>query len=95
MIKVELEQDSVAKNGTCSKKKTGKVGLREKRFKEERKKRKRRGLKMLKRFLSEDFGQGMVEYGLIIALVAVVLIGMLTSMSGGLDGLFQTVTNAL
>jgi pilus assembly protein Flp/PilA len=95
MIKIELEQDSVAKNGTCSKKKTGKVGLREKRFKEERKKRNKERIEMLKRFLSEDSGQGMVEYGLIIALVAVVLIGVLTAMSGGLDGLFQTVTNAL
>ena len=50
---------------------------------------------MLKRFFKEESGQGMVEYGLIIALVAVVLIGVLTAMGGGLSGLFTTVTGAL
>jgi pilus assembly protein Flp/PilA len=57
-----------------------------------RNEKKKERIKMLKRFLSEDSGQGMVEYGLIIALVAVVLIGVLTAMGGGLEGLFQTVT---
>ncbi|SHI18981.1 pilus assembly protein Flp/PilA [Sporobacter termitidis DSM 10068] len=46
-------------------------------------------------FLSEESGQGMVEYGLIIALIAVVLIGVLTAMGGGLKGTFQTITDKL
>lgn len=50
---------------------------------------------MLKRFFKEESGQGMVEYGLIIALVAVVLIGVLTAMGGGLDRLFNKVTDEL
>jgi pilus assembly protein Flp/PilA len=50
---------------------------------------------MVKRFCNADSVQAMVEYGLIIALVAVVLMGVLTAMSGGLDSLFQTVADAL
>lgn len=46
-------------------------------------------------FVSEESGQGMVEYGLIIALVAVVLIGALTALNGGLSKIFQTITNTL
>jgi len=50
---------------------------------------------LLKRLLSEEEGQGMVEYGLIIALVAVVLIGALVSLRGGLEGIFNDATTAL
>jgi pilus assembly protein Flp/PilA len=46
---------------------------------------------MLKRFFKEEAGQGMVEYGLIIALVAVVLIAALTLMGGNLKGMFNSV----
>lgn len=51
--------------------------------------------KYIKWFLNNESGQGMVEYGLIIALVAVVLIGALTYMNGGLDGIFDKITTAL
>lgn len=44
---------------------------------------------------NEESGQGMVEYGLIIALVAVVLIGALTALNGGLSGIFGQITAAL
>ena len=37
----------------------------------------------------------MVEYGLIIALVSVVLIGVLTTMSGSLNGIFDAISNTL
>ncbi|MCL6517835.1 Flp family type IVb pilin [Alicyclobacillus sp.] len=47
------------------------------------------------RFLRKDEGQSLVEYGLIIALVAVVVIGVLSSMGGGLQGLFGGVTNSI
>jgi pilus assembly protein Flp/PilA len=50
---------------------------------------------MLKRLFNEESGQGMVEYGLIIALVAIVLIGALTAMNGGLSSLFGKVTTAV
>ena len=48
---------------------------------------------MLKRFLKEEAGQGMVEYGLIIALGAVVLIAALTLMGGTLKGMFENVAD--
>lgn len=44
---------------------------------------------------NEESGQGMVEYGLIIALVAVVLIGALTALRGGIFGTFNEATEAL
>ena len=50
---------------------------------------------MLKRFIKEEAGQGMVEYGLIIALIAVVLIGALVAMNGGLKGIFTSISNSL
>ena len=46
-------------------------------------------------FVSEESGQGMVEYGLIIALIAVVLIGALTALNGGLQNIFGTITDKL
>jgi len=49
----------------------------------------------MKNVFKNQKGQGMVEYGLIIGLVAVVLIGVLTALSGGLGNIFQTITDAL
>jgi len=40
-------------------------------------------------------GQGMVEYGLIIGLVAVAVIALLTTMGGRLQTLFQSIVTAL
>lgn len=51
--------------------------------------------KILNWLKNEESGQGMVEYGLIIALIAVVLIGSLTAMNGGLKSIFTTVTTKL
>jgi pilus assembly protein Flp/PilA len=50
---------------------------------------------MLKKFFNDEAGQGMVEYGLIIALVAVVLIAALTLMGGNLKGMFETVAGKI
>jgi pilus assembly protein Flp/PilA len=50
---------------------------------------------MLKRLLKSEDGQGMVEYGLIIALVAIVVIVVLTAMGGKLKTTFTNITNAL
>jgi len=40
-------------------------------------------------------GQAMAEYGIIIALVAVVLIGALIAFQGGLKDTFDTITAKL
>lgn len=48
-------------------------------------------LKMLK----SKKGQGMVEYALIIALVAVALIAILGFLSGGIGTTFQSIVDAL
>lgn len=45
--------------------------------------------------LTDEEGQGMVEYGLIIALVAVVAIAALGFMGGGLTGIFDQITTKL
>lgn len=47
--------------------------------------------KFAKWFVGEESGQSMVEYGLIIGLVAVVLIGALATVGGkdGLDGMYK------
>lgn len=50
---------------------------------------------LVKRLWKEEKGQGMVEYGLIIALVAVVLIGALVGLRGGLEGIFGNAEQAL
>ncbi|GAB6151736.1 hypothetical protein JCM17380_04860 [Desulfosporosinus burensis] len=45
--------------------------------------------------LKDEEGQGMVEYGLIIGLVAVVLIVALNTLSGGIGGVFNRVNGTL
>lgn len=40
-------------------------------------------------------GASAVEYGLIIALIAVAIILTVTALGGGLDGLFQQVLDSL
>ena len=52
-------------------------------------------LTVLWHMLRNQKGQGMVEYGLIIALVAVLLIGGLTALQGGISGTFTSAANAL
>lgn len=57
-------------------------------------------MKKVMSFFKQEDGQGMVEYGLIIALVAVVLIAVLVALSGsedggGLKGIFTKVETDL
>ena len=47
------------------------------------------------RWLREDDGQGLVEYALIIAVIAVAIIVVLLFMSGNLQNLFSNVGNNL
>jgi pilus assembly protein Flp/PilA len=57
---------------------------------------------MLEKFITlmligrdEDKGATAVEYGLMVALIAVAIIATVTALGGGLNGLFTTVTTSL
>ena len=57
-------------------------------------------LDLIKRLVKEEEGQGMVEYGLIIALISIVLIVALSALAGGEDdtgltGIFKRITDEL
>ncbi len=43
----------------------------------------------------DEEGQALTEYGLILALVAIALIGALTALAFGLTGVFNRVVGAL
>jgi pilus assembly protein Flp/PilA len=49
----------------------------------------------LKDRLRQRRGQGMVEYALIIALVAIALVAALTALNGGPKRIFNSITNTL
>lgn len=50
---------------------------------------------MLQKLFRGEEGQGMVEYGLIIALVAIVVIVVLTAMGGSLKTTFTNIGGKL
>ena len=52
-------------------------------------------MKKLMSFFKEEDGAGMVEYGLLVALIAIGLIITLGSVRDGLVALFNRVVNAL
>ncbi|KYH32952.1 Flp family type IVb pilin [Neomoorella mulderi] len=52
-------------------------------------------MQLLKRLVHEENGQGMAEYGLIIALVAIVLIGALGLLSDGIGKVFEKIGGTL
>ena len=52
-------------------------------------------MNFLKKMFRDQSGQGMVEYGLIIALIAVVVIGVVTLMGGQLEAIFERILIAL
>lgn len=52
-------------------------------------------LDLIKRSYKEEEGQGMVEYGLIIALIAVVVIGALTLMGTNVKAKFNEINTKL
>lgn len=51
--------------------------------------------KALKAFFKDEEGQGMVEYGLIIALIAIVVIVALGSMGESISGIFDRSSGVL
>lgn len=52
-------------------------------------------IKMVNGMLRNEKGQGMVEYGLILALIAVVVIGVMTTMGTDLKAMFTSVSGSL
>lgn len=49
-------------------------------------------MELIKRLMKEEEGQGLVEYALIIALIAVACIGAITFLSGGIRTLFNSIS---
>jgi Flp pilus assembly pilin Flp len=50
---------------------------------------------LLQMFRDREEGQTLVEYALILSLVSILSIAALTALSGGINGVFATVTAAL
>jgi len=48
---------------------------------------------MLKRLLREEEGQTLIEYGLILALIAVVVIAMIAALGQRVRNVFITINN--
>jgi len=48
-----------------------------------------------KKFIWEEDGASAVEYGLLVALIAVALIGTITALSGGIKNTFTKATTEL
>jgi pilus assembly protein Flp/PilA len=44
---------------------------------------------VMKKFFKDESGASMVEYGLLVALIAVVLITAITALSGGIETTFN------
>ncbi|MEX0697698.1 MAG: Flp family type IVb pilin [Dongiaceae bacterium] len=51
--------------------------------------------KVFRRFANDESGATAIEYGLIAALVSVVIIGALTALGNALDGIFNEVATEL
>jgi len=52
-------------------------------------------MNLLNKLLRDESGQGMVEYGLILALIAVVVIGVMTTMGEEIADIFQRIGGML
>jgi pilus assembly protein Flp/PilA len=50
---------------------------------------------MISRFLKDENGATAIEYGLIAALVAVAIVGTLTTLGGSLSSMFGNVNSDL
>ena len=51
-------------------------------------------MRLLQRFAADDSGATAIEYGLIAALIAVVIISAVTSVGTSVKGTFNNVANA-
>lgn len=52
-------------------------------------------MKKLIGLVREEEGQGMVEYGLIIAVIAVALVAALVTLRGGISGVFTNASDQM
>ncbi len=52
-------------------------------------------MKKLIGLVRNEEGQGMVEYGLIIAVIAVALVAALVTLRGGISGVFQNASDQM
>jgi pilus assembly protein Flp/PilA len=52
-------------------------------------------MKTLRTFLTDESGATAIEYGLIAALVSIVIIGLLQAVGGGLTTTFTEIATAL
>ena len=50
---------------------------------------------MLRSFFAKEDGQGLVEYALILVLIAIVVIGILTLLGGKVSQVFSNVNSGL
>ena len=50
---------------------------------------------MLKKFFKDESGQGMVEYALIIALIAVIVIGAVSLLGDNIGAIFDRISGEL
>ncbi|PKL42803.1 MAG: Flp family type IVb pilin [Candidatus Riflebacteria bacterium HGW-Riflebacteria-1] len=52
-------------------------------------------MNLIRRFVREEEGQGLVEYALILGLIAVVAIAALTASGGSIKSMFGTISGTL
>ena len=52
-------------------------------------------MKNLKKILADENGQGMVEYGLILGIIAVAAVGVLLLLGPKITGIFQKANNQI
>ncbi|WP_035268383.1 Flp family type IVb pilin [Desulfitibacter alkalitolerans] len=52
-------------------------------------------LNLVKKFWKEEDGQGLTEYGLILGLIAVVVVGLLATMGTQIRDVFQAIVDQL
>ncbi len=52
-------------------------------------------LTFMQRFFVNEQGQGMVEYGLILALIALVVIGVLSTLGTNIQTIFQDIVTGI
>ena len=50
---------------------------------------------MLRSFFTKEDGQGLVEYALILVLIAIVVIGILTLLGGRVSQVFSSINSGL
>jgi pilus assembly protein Flp/PilA len=50
---------------------------------------------MLRSFFAKEDGQGLVEYALILVLIAIVVIGIRTVLGGKVSAVFSTINSGL